>query len=47
MEEIKASWFDGLISTFPIKMEKIIMAIPMLDICPINRIVPTVPEAMP
>jgi len=47
IEVINASWFDGLISTFPIKMEKIIMAIPMLDICPTSRIVPKVPEAIP
>ena len=43
----KSGYKSGVILTFPITIERIIMAIPMLSICPISLMVPKVPEARP
>lgn len=39
--------YSGVIFTFPILIANIIMTIPMLNICPVSRIVPSVAEATP
>ena len=44
---MNAGKFAGVICAFPIWMANISMAIPMLNICPVIRMVARVPEATP
>ena len=44
---IKAGWTSGVICTFPIKREKIIVVVARLTIEPTIRMVPREPEARP
>ena len=43
----KKEWYRGVIGTFPIYMANVSIAMPMLSICPVNRIVASVAEATP